>query len=432
MLTEASVAMPKPAVPMPDRSVTCPFCGLLCDDLAVEIRDSRAEVVEAGCARAQRLFPVAPSAPARVDGRGVDWHDAASAAAGLLRQSRRPLIGGLGCDIAGLRAAVALAERADAWLDHMDSAAQLRNLRPYQDSGWIATTLSEVRNRADVIVLAGTTAEGLPRFFERCLPAASASQFGDLHRRVMVVGSPLLRPAARGAGAEIAIDCPNPRLAEVFGLLRARLAGRRIDAATPFGVATARIDALLAAMRAARYGVLAWDAAELDFPQADLAVRAMIDLVADLNRDTRWSVLPLGGGNGGSSAQQVATWLAGYPLRCRFAQGTVADDPLQRGAPQLLRDGAADLLLWISAFDPARQPPPAPCPTVVLGRADAEFDAEPAVFIPVAVPGVQRRGLLTRVDQIVTLPLAAPAASALPGVAEVLLRLTEELGHAAA
>ncbi|OIQ69760.1 hypothetical protein GALL_486350 [mine drainage metagenome] len=52
--------------------------------------------------------------------------------------------------------------------------------------------------------------------------------------------------------------------------------------------------------------------------------------------------------------------------------------------------------------------------------------------IPVAVPGVQRPGLLTRLDQIVTLPLSAPVPAELPGVADVLARITEELHHAAA
>lgn len=427
--------MPAPTIPiqpMPVRSVTCPFCGLLCDDLEVEVRHGRAEVVAAGCARAQRLFPVAPSAQARVDGRAVPWREAAGAAAGLLRGARRPLIAGLACDVAGQRAAVALAERTDGWLDHMDAAAQLRNLHPYQDSGWIATSLSELRNRADVVVLAGTAAEGTPRLFERCLPADFRSLFGELHRRILVVGSRLLRSSTGVAGAELAIDCPNERLAEVFGLLRARLAGRRIDATAPLGIALDRFDALIATMRSARYGVLVWDGADLDFPHAHLAVRAMIDLVADLNRDTRWSVLPLGGANGGASAQQVATWLAGYPLRLRFARGVAEDDALQRGAPELLRDRAADLLVWINAIDPARRPPASSCQAIVLGRADIELDADPAVFIPVAVPGVQERGLLSRADQIVTLPLSAPAASDLPGVAEVLRQIMEGLDHAAA
>ena len=413
-------------------SVTCPFCGLLCDDLVVGVLDGRAQVEAAGCSRAAGLFAAPPSGQALAGGRPVDWTEAARAAAVLLSNSLRPLIAGLGCDVAGQRAAVALAERVGGALDHMHGRAQLRNLLPFQDTGWISTSLSELRNRADVIVLAGTVAAGQPRFFERCLAPASGSQFGELHRRVMVVGSALLRPSAWPAGADLAIPCPNPRLAEVFGLLRARLAGRKLDVAAPCGIELERFDALLAAMKEARYGVLVWDPSDLDFAHADLAVRAMIDLVGDLNRETRWSVLPLGGADGGTSATQVGTWLTGYPLRLRFTRGLAQDDAQQRTAADLLYQGDADALLWISAFDPARKPPPASCPTIVLGRADMQIDADPAVFIPVAVPGVQRPGILTRLDQIVTLPLSAPVPAELPGVADVLACITEELHHAAA
>ena len=419
---------------MPVSSVTCPFCGLLCDDLVVGLRDGRARVEAAGCARAVALFPAPPQGQARIDGRPATWPQAARAAATLLAQARQPLIAGLGCDIAGQRAAVMLAERVDAALDPMDSTAQQRNPFPFQDSGWISTTLSELRNRADVVVFAGTLGAGQPRLVERCLAPTLSSPFGELHRRIIAIGSALLRPAAWPAGADLAniINLPNERLAEVFGLLRARLAGRRLDAAALHGIALERFDALLETMQSARYGVLIWNAAELDFPHADLAVRAMAELVRELNTHTRWSVLPLGGGDGGTSAAQVCTWLAGYPPRLRFVNGMAQSDPLQRGADALLAANGADALLWISAFDPARAPPPARCPRIVLGRADLRLDPAPDVFIPVAVPGVQAPGMLSRMDQVVTLPLMAPAPADLPTVAEVLARITQELGHAAA
>ena len=412
--------------------VVCPFCSLLCDDLRVDVHDGRASVAAHGCERARALFPVPAGADALVDGRPADPGDALAHAARLLARARRPLLAGLGCDIHGLRAAVRLAERSGARLDHMHGAAQLRNLLPLRRGGSVLSTLSELRNRADVVLLAGTLGAAAPRLFERCLDDSGQGLFGELHRRVLIVGSPLLRPRLRPAGAELAIDCPNESLGELFGLLRARLAGAPLQAASWRGIDMARIDALLDTLRAARYGVLLWDAGELDHPGADLAVRAMLDLVVDLNAATRWAALPLGGDDGGASAQQVCTWLAGYPLRMRFAQGVPRSDPLQRTADELLADDECDLLLWISAFDPARLPPPTRCPTIVLGRADMRAPPGVEVFIPVATPGVQQRGALTRVDQVVTLPLGAPAPASLPGVAEVLARLQQELVHAAA
>lgn len=418
---------------MSDSFVSCPFCGLLCDDLHVVQRDGRAQVVSAGCARAVGLFDAPVQGQALVAGKPVDLSTALHAAAEILQRARRPLIGGLACDVTGHRAALALAERLGGVVDHMNGAAQFRNWQVFQDGGWMTTTLSEVRNRADLIVLAGVDVARFPRFFERCLPPQSQqpSQFGDLHRRYIVLGDVPSIASGRLADAEFAIPMPNRRLGDFFLALRARLAGRRVNDPVIEGVDLA-LDALLEALRAARYGVLVWNAAELDFPNADLTIQAMVDLVKDLNQSTRWSGLPLGGSDGDTSAAQVCTWQTGYPLRVAFESGGPRYEPKLFATAALLAAGEVDALVWISAFDPARTPPQAHCPTIVLGRADMVFAEPPEVFIPVAVPGVQHGGFLHRMDAVVALPLHAPAPAQLLSVAQVLAEIQQEIPHAAA
>ncbi|MHB1085132.1 MAG: hypothetical protein ACYCZA_09880 [Thiobacillus sp.] len=365
-----------------------------------------------------------------VGGLPVRLDVAYQSAAAILVNAHRPLVGGLACDVTGHRAALTLAEQTGGVVDHMNGTAQFRNWLAFQDGGWMTTTLSEVRNRADLIVLAGTVASGFPRFFERCL--APESQFGELRRRVIVLG-------AEGSSIPFTQDPPivsipvqPSKLGELFAALRARLNGRTLDASTVAGVSITQMETLLADMKAARYGVLVWNAAELNFPHADLTVQAMVDLVKDLNLDTRWSGLPLGGSDGDTSAAQVCTWQTGYPLRTAFETKGPQYEPLMYGTERLLANGEVDALLWISAFDPERIPPETRCPTIVLGRADMTFTHMPDVFIPVAVPGVQHSGFLHRMDAVVALPLQAPVPSGLPGVAEAITAIQGEMNHVAA
>ncbi len=419
---------------MSDSFVSCPFCGLLCDDLHVVQRDGRAQVASAGCVRAVGLFDAPAQGQALVAGKPVDLSTALRAAAEILQRARRPLIGGLACDVTGHRAALALAERLGGVVDHMNGAAQFRNWQVFQDGGWMTTTLSEVRNRADLIVLAGVDVARFPRFFERCLPPQSQqpSQFGDLQRRYIVVGDKPSPTAEHPVDVAFTIPMPNQRLGDFFLALRARLAGRRVNDPVIEGVDLAQVDALLEALRAARYGVVVWNAAELDFPNADLTIQAMVDLVKDLNKSTRWSGLPLGGSDGDTSAAQVCTWQTGYPLRVAFESGGPRYEPKLFATAALLAAGEVDALVWISAFDPARTPLQAPCPSIVLGRADMVFAKPPEVFIPVAVPGVQHGGFLHRMDAVVALPLHAPAPAQLLSVAQVLAEIQQEIPHAAA
>ena len=54
-------------------NVTCPFCGLLCDDIEVERTGSTIKVLKSGCPRSTAGFErVLPPAPPQIGGRDVD------------------------------------------------------------------------------------------------------------------------------------------------------------------------------------------------------------------------------------------------------------------------------------------------------------------------------------------------------------------------
>src|SRR3981189_34833 len=71
------------------------------------------------------------------------------------RAGRGCVVAGMGPDIAGARAAIALAERIGAAVDHMNSGAVLRDVEVMRTAGMVLTTPNEVRLRADVLLLIG-------------------------------------------------------------------------------------------------------------------------------------------------------------------------------------------------------------------------------------------------------------------------------------
>jgi formylmethanofuran dehydrogenase subunit B len=298
-----------------------------------------------------------------------------------------------------------------------------------QDSGWITTTLSEVRNRADLLVVAGGNLVGrFPRFFERCIANQETLFGGERRCEVVFLGAPV--PAGLDLPGPVrSIRCDVPRLGEAFGVMRALLAGRRIEAEQAAGVPLATWQGLTDRMRAARYGVAAWAAADFDFPHAELTIQTLCELIRDLNRDTRFAGLPLGGSEGDITSDSVHVWQTGYGSRTSFGAGYPAQDLYHHGAAGLLESGAADAMLWISSFNAARTPPEAAIPVVVLGRPGMRFGREPAVFIPVGTPGVDHAGHLFRTDRVVTLPLRQLWPSALPSVAQAIEAIEAALGE---
>jgi formylmethanofuran dehydrogenase subunit B len=404
-------------------NVACPFCGLLCDDLRVSIANDKATVIASGCTRSRTMFAAnaGVAATALVEGKPVDLATAITRAAQILKGARCPLMMSAGTDVAGMRVLIELAERCGGSIDHANGDALFRNLRVMQDTGWISTTLTEVRNRADVLVIAGgEIIRRFPRFFERC--------FGDFEtlfkvetREIWFLGNaPEDLPAAlRERTRSIAVE--PTRLAELFSVLRALHAGRVLTENNFAGVPADGLRTLLDRMRTANYGVLAWTAADLDFPHADLAVQSMCEFVKALNTQNRFSVLPLGGSDGDLTAQHVTTWQTGFPLRVDFASGAPAE-----ASPD---QNEADALLFVSALDAQRTPSIAGVPSIVLGRAGMRAK-DCSVFIPVAVPGLHHAGHLYRADNVVAIPLRKLAGSALPSAAQTLQRILDRIREA--
>ena len=412
-------------------NVACPFCGLVCDDLSVATAEGgRLQVRAAGCHLSRHGFekPPASAAPS-IAGRDVGLDEAVARAAAILAQSRQPLFGGLGTDIDGMRAVMDLAERSGGIVDHLGTDGLFRNLRIVQDSGWMTTTLAEVRNHMDCLLIVGTDPSAtFPRFFELAV-APAQTLYGEAPptRRVFRLGPPA---NASGAGRNdlpvTELPCPLERLPEAVAALRCLVGGRPLDATDVAGLPVAQLRDVAGNLRSARYGVVTWVAATLEFPGAELVTQSLADLVRDLNQDTRCAAVPLGGSDNLLGANQVCTWQSGVPLRTSFAGGVPRHDSYLHATSRLLAAGDVDALVWISSFRPLA-PPATDVPTVALVTADTAMSRPAEVVIPVGTPGVDHAGQVFRGDGIVAIQLSALRTSRLPTAADVLTRIGDRL-----
>lgn len=413
--------------------VACPFCSLLCDDLVIQNQNGELKVRKNGCARALSGFerPRRLASP-RVGGAPAGMANAHKRAAVLLRTARQPLYAGLGTDVAGMRAVMSLADRTGGVVDHVYSEDALRNVQTLQSTGWITTTLTEIRNRADLLVFAGTdTVRDHPRFFERVVwNAHSMFDLETMERDVVYLGRGLdAAPGTSPKGRKpLHLKCDPTRLAEMIFAIRALLAGGSLQAKRVAGIKASELQALGERMKQAKYGVLVWSPADLAFPHADVAIEALSDLVRDLNQTTRFAGFSLGGNDGGVTANSVCSWQSGYPVRTSFGRGYPEFDPWHYSTKTLLGTRGADAVVWIASF--AALPPPAvEVPLVVLGPPDIKLTQEPEVFIPVATPGVDHAGQLVRCDNTVSLPLRQLRESPLPSVASTLSGIERALSR---
>ncbi len=415
------------------QEVSSPFCGIASDDLTIKVEGNSVSIIENGDAVTKKGFetPITDTSP-RVKGKEVSLQEAITHIADLLRDSKQPVIGGMATDLNGARSAMALADKSRATIDNMDSAAHFRNVLVLQDTGWMITTLTEVKNRVDLLLVVGSDIEaGFPRFFERMVWNKESMFKQDIEsRQVVYLGK---RPSGqastspKGKQAQI-LACNDADLPEVLSVLRALVNGKMVQAKQVGGIAINDLTMLAEQLKQAKYSVVTWAAGELAFDHAEATVQTLCEMIKDLNETTRSSGLPLGGKDGGMTANQVCGWQSGYPVRTSFNQGYPDYDPYLFDTNRMLQDNEVDVLLWISSFNIDRTPPSSnTAATIVLGRSGMTFEQEPEVFIPVGTPGIDHAGRAFRCDNVVSVPLRKLRDSGLPSTFDVLTSVEAEL-----
>jgi formylmethanofuran dehydrogenase subunit B len=345
-------------------------------------------------------------AEAWIRGKSAALDAAIAEAANLLAGSRLPVIAGLGTDVAGARAAIKLAQCLGGVIDHMHSEFLLRDLDVMREAGMMVTTPNEASLRADLLLLVG------PGLIE-AWPALPTRLFGKRRTVWLCPDTDVSAYQNIVAVGDDPFDLPV-----TLAALRARRAGRPV--ANP-PVAMAIIDALVAELREARFGVAIWSAAQHD----SLTIEMLCGLVKDLNEDTRFSGLPLATADNAAGVQQVTGWMTGFPLRTGFGRGLPEHDPWRFEASRLIDSGEADCALWISAYGTR---PPAWKRDLPLVALTAEPDTPRAhVTIAVGRPGIDHNAVEHLPATATLAALSAGKSSTAMSVATVLGKITAAL-----
>ncbi len=404
--------------------ILCPFCGLGCGDIGIDQDDSGIAPRPTGCPQADRLFRRSMAVPtdARMGGGAVSMDDAIAEAARLLGASRAPLIGGLATDVDGVLSALTLAERIGATVDHERSDALFRNLAVLRRFGWSTTTLAELRNRCDLVLVVGPDpAAAFPRLWERWVVPEPAFVPDGARSVLFLGGEPMPETVQLLAGQLETVAPAAGDLGTLVAQLRAALADRAV-AGDPMSELAARL-------RAAHYAVVIWAAGLFEGPQPDMVVEGLVRLIRTVDGTTRCAGLPLSGADNLIGANQACGWRTGFPLRTGFDAGVPLHDPERFNWRRRLQD--ADVTVWISAFRPEMPEFSTNGTVIMLAPPEMVVTPEPALFIPVGTPGIDHAGDVFRADSVVALHAGMLIDRGLPSVAGVIGRILAALDQTA-
>lgn len=415
--------------------VACTICGCVCDDLRVSVAGGRVIRAEGACFLAEPWFleqGIRHPPLAMIRSAEASDEEAIKEAATILKDSSSPLIYGLSrSSTDGQRAAVALADRLGATIDTTASLCHAPSIMALQRSGESTCSLGEIRNRADLVIYWGSNpVESHPRHLERysLLPPGQFVPNGRADRTLVVAD---VRRTPTTELADIFVPIEPGRDFEALWTLRALVREMPIGRSLRTGASVEQLAELARRMKDCRCGVIFFGLGLTRQPLGHANVEALLRLVTDLNRYTRFHARRMRVPGDVTGADSVLCWQTGYPFSVNLARGWPRYNPGEFSANDLLERGEADACLLVgsegvAAFSPRAQQNLRRIPTIVLDYPTFDSLIEPTVRFTTAVYGVHRPGTAYRMDEV-PIPLRAVLESDYWSDAEVLARIERAL-----
>ena len=369
---------------------------------------------------------------ASLAGQPVTLNAALSRAGEILTGSDAPLIYGLSrSSTEGQRAAVALADAIGATIDTTASLCHAPSIMAFQQAGESTSSLGEVGNRSDLVVFWGCDpVVSHPRHMERYSvdPVGEFVRGGACDRTVIVVDD---HPTASSAQADIFIQVEANRDFDALWALRGVIRGIDAAAESPAGMPCNVLIDLARRMKTCRSGVVFFG---LGLSRRGLGhhnVEALLRLVSDLNRHTRFYARRMRLYGDVTGADNVLCWQTGYPFSVNLGRGYPRFNPGEFSVEGVLERQEADACVIVGSETLEQLSPRAlahlrEIPTIILDYPNVDSIVKPTVHFTTAIYGIHRPGTAYRMDEI-PIPLRQILPSEYLSDDEVLVEIRKKL-----
>ena len=421
-------------------NVVCCFCGCICDDIEVTVKNGKVTSVKNACAIGMAKLlnydkERAYKPMVRKNGKLVEasLDEALEVAAKILVEAKYPLIyGWSSTSNEAMRIGVYLAELTGGVVDNTSVCCHGPTILGTQQAGVVKATLGQMKNRADLIVYWGCNpVYAHPRHTLRYSAMAKGRYVkGRKERKVVVVD---VRPTPTSKVADMFIQVKPGMDYELITALRMAVKEHTIEAPMVAGVPREKILELADMLRSAKFGVIFLGMGLTMTVGKGRNLEEAIKLVQDLNEWTKFVLLAMRGHYNVAGTNEVIVWLTGYPYAVDFMLGYPRHNPGITSSTDVLIRGDVDAAL-IVASDPASHFPRkavehlAKIPTIVIDPRWSPTASLADVFIPAAYVGIECEGTVYRMDGV---PLRAKKlVEPPPGILsdeEVLGKLVEKV-----
>jgi formylmethanofuran dehydrogenase subunit B len=391
---------------------TCTFCGCVCDDIDLTVKDNKIVAAKRACVLGKAWFfnhEIEDRPSCLIRGQAAELSAGIEEAARILTEARYPLIYGLSDTTSeSQRVAVGIADWVGANVDTTTSVCHGPSGMAFQGVGEVTCSLGEVRNRGDLIIFWGANpAESHPRHFTKysLMPKGMFIPNGRKDRTCVIVD---VRQTKSAKAADIFIQIKPRKDFEGLWTLRALAQGIEMDAQLveeETGQPLSVWQDLMDRMKAARFGVIFFGMGLTMTRGKHANSEALLALTRDMNRYTRFVCKPNRGHGNVTGADNVMAWRTGFPFGVNLARGYPRFNPGEYTAADVLARGEADAAMIVASDPMANFSQPArdhlkTIPYIALDPKETPTTRHAAVAFTVATYGINVPGTVYRMDDV--------------------------------
>jgi formylmethanofuran dehydrogenase subunit B len=372
--------MPKISDATEYKDIVCPFCSLHCDDLKLDIIDNKIFVksdINESCKdkfernNSTSVNTVSP----KINSKSESFDIVVKRSKKLISESEETLIFNSSSDVNIARELIISTSKINGIFDHINSETFLKNIDIYQRKGFMSTSLSEVKNKSDVIVLfSDNILKNYPRLVERVLAPDNSFSVKANKKKIYIIGN-------------------------IF-------------------------NELLQKINNSKYLTICWATSELiKNVNCYNTISSISEYVVSINEKSRAACLPLAGNDGDVSNIQTTGWLTGFPSRIKFTGNYFEYDRDLYHGNNLVESNNIDLVIYVNGISNRKLILNKRNKNIIIGHPSTKYNIQPDVFIPCGIPGIDYKGLIFRTDNVVTLPLVDIKIPTYRSAQEILRRI---------
>jgi len=445
------------------KSVTCPICGCLCDDIELTVEKNEVVKVRNGCAICESKFlgykghHRIKTPLMRKDGKlvPVSMDEAVHAAAEILANANYPILYGWSSTSSeAQRIGVELTEEVGGIMDNTAVVCHGPSILGVQEVGIPTCTLGQIRHRADLIIYWGCDPwSAHPRHLERYtsftegrfensqwksymqklkaqagqkkLESAARIEIGSTHPKPQTCTLPGMPQSMNKSGRKlIVVDVRKSMSAEMadyfiqvqpnkdyelMQALRVLITDGELDVHSVAGVPVEYLKDVANALVNCEFGVIFFGMGLTQTAGKFRNIEIAIQLVRDLNSRTKFTIMPMRGHFNVTGANIVSAWQSGYPYGVDFSMGYPRYNPGETTCMDVLLREENDASLVIASDPGANFPKKAvenmiKHPLIVIDPHMNATSMLGDIVFPSAFVGIEVEGTAYRMDHV-PLPL---------------------------